>query len=305
MKSGRTKWFADKRPAEKRFIITALLPIVILYLILRVIPILMTFYLSVHEWNIISPRKPFVWFQNYVSLIDDPDFLVSLKNTLLFCVGYTIPCILLALGLALALNSKRVKGASVLQAAFFVPYVVSMVPVSIVWKWIYDPTLGILNYILSLFGAGPRGWLVEPRLSLFSIILMTIWKTVGYYLILFLVGLKNIPNEYYEAAQMDGANAFHVLKNVTLPLLRPVTLVATVMATINSFTVFTQIYVMTQGSQGAPGNVVRVLVYDIYEKGFRFYQMGLASAEAVVLFFLVFVLMIVQIRVMRSSQEGV
>lgn len=305
MKNDDIKCIGLNKLAEKRFIITALLPIVLLYLILRVIPILMTFYLSVHEWNIISPEKPLVWFQNYLFLLHDPDFLASMKNTLLFSVGYTVPCILLALGLALALNSKAVWGNSILQSIFFLPYVVSMVPVSIIWKWIYDPTLGILNFVLSLFGVSPKGWLVDPRLSLFSIILMTIWKTVGYYMVIFLVGLKNIPSTYYEAAKIDGANAFHTFTNITMPLLKPITLVAVVMATINSFTVFTQIYVMTQGSQGAPSNVVRVLVYDIYEKGFRFYQMGLASAEAVVLFVLVFFIMLVQIKAMRAKQEGV
>jgi multiple sugar transport system permease protein len=260
-----------------------------------------TFVLSFQKWDLISPSS-FVGLGNYVRLFHDQDFWVALGNTAIFAVGCSVPCIILALGLALALNSKRVWGNSVLQGIFFLPVVVSMVPVSIVWKWIYDPSLGILNYLLSLFGMSPRAWLIYRHLSLFSIIVMTIWKTVGYYMVIFLVGLKDIPKTFYEAAEIDGATGYQSFRQITLPLLKPITLFVTVMSTINSLMIFTQVYVMTAGEQGSPGNTLRVLVYDMFEKGFRFYQMGTAAAEAVILFAIILGLTFLQFRIMPSSE---
>lgn len=294
------KQISTKRKSQGLFIFWALGPIILLYMILRIIPIFQTFYLSFHEWDLISKVQPWVGLDNFRGLLSDSDFLVSLKNTVIFSLGSAIPCIILALFLALAVNSKKIWGASGLQAVYFIPVIVSMVPISIIWKWIYDPSLGILNYALSLLKLSPRAWLVDPRLSMFSIILMTTWKQVGYYMVIFVMGLKNISRDFYEAAEIDGANAWQRFCKVTLPLLKPITLFVTVMATINSFMVFTQIYVMTEGSQGAPGNTVRVIVFDMYEKGFRFYQMGLASAEAVVLFVMVLGLSLLQLRLGRS-----
>jgi multiple sugar transport system permease protein len=148
-------------------------------------------------------------------------------------------------------------------------------------------------------GIGPVGWLIYPTYALWAIVAMSVWKVVGYNMIIFLVGIRNIPALYYEAAAIDGASAFQQFRRVTLPLLKPIILFVTVVSTINAYNVFTQVYVMTTGSQGAPGNSVRVLVFDIYENAFRYFKMGYASSEAVVLFAIILLLTLIQFRVIR------
>ncbi len=176
-----------------------------------------------------------------------------------------------------------------------------MVPMAIAWKWIYDPMYGILNYVLSLFGIPRVGWLVYPETALWAIIAMSIWKVIGYNMVLFLVGIKNIPSDYYEAAAIDGANSWNLFWRITLPLLKPILLYVLVTSMINAFNVFTQVYVMTTGTQAAPARTLRVLIFDIYENGFRYFRMGYASAEAVILTFLVLGLTLIQFRLMRTE----
>ena len=163
------------------------------------------------------------------------------------------------------------------------------------------PQYGLLNYFLSLLGISPRAWLVYPNLALYAIVIMSVWKIIGYYMMIFLVGLKNISKEYYEAALIDGAVGGQVFRYITLPLLRPIVLYVLVVATIQAFNVFTQVYVMTSDIQGAPGRLVRVFVYDIYENGFRYFKMGYASAEAVILLLIVLALTIFEFRVMGKE----
>ena len=270
------------------FCLCVLLPIVALYAFLRFVPIGSTFYLSFHRWNLIDRFKPFVGFGNYAKLFHSPEFLTALKNTTIFTLG-TVPITFgIALALAVMLKSKAVsRCAPFYQFVYFLPVVTSMVPVAVVWKWIYDPRYGILNYVLSIFGAQPKAWLMDTDTALPAIMAMSIWKVIGYYMVILLVGLNAIPREYYEAAAIDGASGWRQFTSITLPLLKPIILFVIVISTINAYNVFTQVYVMTVGSQGAPGSVLRVLVYDIYENAFRFYKMGYASAEAVVLFLIV------------------
>ena len=185
---------------------------------------------------------------------------------------------ILSLALAVALNRpSRLTG--LYQTLYFLPVITPMVPVSVIWKWIYDPGYGLLNYILSLFGVRPIGWLMYPNLALISIIIMCVWKNLGYNMIMFLVGLKNIPAQYYEAAAIDGASRWQAFWRITLPLLKPILLYVLVTSTIDGFNIFTPVYVMTTGSQGAPGNAVRTLVFNIYEEGFRYFKMGYASSR--------------------------
>jgi multiple sugar transport system permease protein len=179
-----------------------------------------------------------------------------------------------------------------------------MVPMAVAWKWIYDPQYGILNYLLSLVGVPKVGWLIYPATALWAIVAMSVWKQIGYNMVIFLVGMKNIPSEYREAAEMDGAGSWSLFWNITFPLLRPILLFVCVTTTISAYNVFTQVYVMTLGSQAAPGNALRVLVYDIYINAFEFFKMGYASAEAVVLTMIVLVLTLVQFRTMRGGMEG-
>jgi multiple sugar transport system permease protein len=285
---------------KRRFAIMVMVPICLLYLVLRIIPILGTFYLSFFKWNIIKPHHPFVGLENFARILEDKTFGVALANTLLFALFTVVISVSLALGLALALKKKTRLG-SLYEFVYFLPVVIPMVPVSIIWKWMYDKTYGIINYFLSFLGIQAVGWLTEPTMALASIIIMSVWKALGYYMILFLVGLRNIPEQYYEAALVDGANKWHVFRYITCPLLKRMTLYISVIATIQALNVFTQVYVMTTGSQGAPAAAVRVLVYEIYQNGFRYFKMGYASAQVLVLFAIVMIISLLQFKLFKTE----
>ncbi len=209
--------------------------------------------------------------------------------------------ILIALPLAVFLARKG-RMAVFYQTVYFLPVITPMVPMAIAWKWIYDYNYGLFNYALSIFGIPPVAWLTDPQIALWSLIIMSVWKVLGYNLILFLVGIRNIPETYIEAASLDGASAWQRFRYITLPLLKPILLYVLVTATINAFNVFTQVYVMTVGSQAAPGQAVRVLVFDIWQNGFQYLKMGYASAEAVMLTFIVLGFTWIQFRLARNQE---
>ncbi|MBW7886160.1 MAG: sugar ABC transporter permease [Caldilineaceae bacterium] len=294
----RPFWTVERR--RWLFCYTGLLPILALFLVLRVIPILRTFLLSFFESNMVNPQADFIWIQNFQDLFGDRLFQVALRNTTLFAVATVLLSVVLGLVLAL-LMERTLRFGAFYETIYFLPVITPMVPVAIIWKWIYDPSFGLLNYILSWFGIGPVGWLVYPDIALWAIVVMSVWKIVGYNMVIFLVGLRGIPEEYREAAALDGASTLAMLRYVTLPLLRPIILLVLVINTISAYNVFTQVYVMTTGSQGTASNPVRVLVYDIWENAFRYFRMGYASAEAVILFLIVLILTLIQFRLIRSE----
>lgn len=283
------------------FCYAMLLPIFALFLFLRIIPIIQTFWMSFFDWKLIGKSRPFVGLSNYLGLMQDEQFWTSLYNTLLYAGASVILCLIISIPIALAL-SKKMKLSSFYQAIYFLPYITPLVPMSVAWKWIYDPQYGILNYLLSFFGIEPVGWLIYPNVAIWALIIMNIWKNLGYNIVLLIVGLKNIPIVYYEAASIDGAVGWNRFRHITLPLLKPMLLYVLVTSTINAFNVFTQVYVMTLGSQSAPGKAVRVLLLDIYENGFRYFRLGYASAEAVILTLLVIGLTLVQFKAAKSEE---
>jgi multiple sugar transport system permease protein len=288
--------------AKWRFCYLGLLPVLAIYWVLRLEPIGRTFVLSFYDWHLIRPIKPFVGLDNYRELLQDENFLLALRNTTLFAVFVVGASVVLGLALAVVLAGKLRFGAAY-QAIYFLPVITPMVPMAIAWKWIFDARHGILNYGLSWLGVQPVGWLTSPDVAMWSIILMSVWKVIGYNMVLLLVGLKSIPALYYEAAAIDGAAGWRMFWRITLPLLRPILVFVVVISTINAYNVFTQVYVMTQGSQAAPGAPLRVLVFDIYQNGFQFFKMGYASAEAVVLTLIILALTLVQLRVIRMDGE--
>jgi multiple sugar transport system permease protein len=287
--------------AKYRFCYLGLLPIFAIYWVLRLDPIGRTFFLSFHDWHLIRPLKPWVGLANYRELLQDPNFLMALWNTTLFAVAVVALSVVAGLALAVLL-AGRLRFTAAYQAIYFLPVITPMVPMAIAWKWIFDARIGILNYLLSWFGISPIGWLTSPDVAIWSIIIMSVWKVLGYNMVLLLVGLKNIPATLYEAASIDGAFGWRMFQRITLPLLRPILLFVIVVSTINAYNVFTQVYVMTTGSQAAPGSQLRVLVFDIYQNGFQFFKMGYASAEAVVLTLIILVLTLVQFRVIRVEE---
>ena len=202
---------------------------------------------------------------------------------------------------ALTLAAKT-KLSVVYQTIYFLPVITPMVPMSIAWKWIYDYNHGILNYVLSMVGIPAVAWLTDPGIALYALVIMGVWKVIGYNMILLLVGIRNIPSTYTEAAAIDGANGFQRFRYVTLPLLKPILLYVLVTSSINAFNVFTQVYVMTLGSQSAPGQAVRVLVFDIYQNAFQYFRFGYASSEAVMLTLIVLGFTLIQFRVARNKE---
>jgi ABC-type sugar transport system permease subunit len=246
-------------------------------------PLAYNVYISLTSWNLISPIKKFVGLQNYQRLIQDERFWLVLKNTAYYSLGTVFISLLIALGLALLLN-RKLRGRSFYRAAIFSPYVTTPAVIALLWLWIFDPQFGLLNSLLKAIGIRGPEWLASTQWALPAIMIMMIWRTIGYDTVIFLAGLQSIPDEYYEAATIDGASNWHLFRYITLPLLSPTTFFIIVTATISSFQVFDAVAVMTGGG---PLDSTNVLVYFLYEHAFRFFEAGRASAIAVVLFTIV------------------
>ena len=285
------------------FAFAMILPIFALYLALRIYPIGHAVYLSLTNYQLGIRRFRFVGLANYINLLSNPDFLASLKNTLLFAVLTLVLTLFVSLCIALVMSRTRIVGIGVLQTLIFLPVVVSVVPSAIIWNWIYDPQYGILNYVLSLVGISPVNWLFNRSTSLYAVIVFVVWRWIGYYMIIFWVGLRAVPDTYVEAAKIDGAGSWRIIRSILLPLLRPIVLLATVLATINGFTIFSEVYVMTTGNQTAPGNTLSVLTFDLYQRGLVFYKIGEANAEAIYLFLILIGFTLAQFAINRRRQD--
>ncbi len=284
------------------FCFAALAPVMALFLYVRIIPIGFGVWLSFHKWNMLSPAKPFIGLTNYELLLEDENFHLALYNTTVYSFATVLLSTAVALPLAVFLARKS-RLSAFYQTIYFLPVITPMVPVSIAWKWIYDYNYGILNYALGLVGIRSVAWLSDPGTALWALVIMGVWKVLGYNMVLFLVGIRNIPAMYLEAASLDGANAWQRFWRVTFPLLRPILLYVLVTSTINAYNVFTQVYVMTLGSQAAPGQAVRMLVFDIYTNGFQFFRFGYAAAEAVMLTLIVLGLTVIQFSLARNDPQ--
>lgn len=257
---------------------------------LTLVPVLVLFYMSLTNWNIFGNAQ-FIGLQNFTKLIGDGSFRVSFVNTLYYSALHIPLTIIVSLGLALLLNNK-LRGVAFFRTAAFFPYITSIVAIALVWNLLLSPEYGPVNEILRFLGlADPPGWLTSADWAMPGVVLVSTWRDMGYYMVLFLAGLQTVPRELHEAARVDGANAVQRFFNVTLPCLRPTMFFVTVMLTINSFKIFDLILVMTEGG---PGQSTLVISQFIYRKGFEENQFGYASAAAVVLFFLCIIVTIVQ-----------
>ncbi|HBN97572.1 MAG TPA: sugar ABC transporter permease [Firmicutes bacterium] len=300
MQGLRLRKYSPYERSRILFCYVMLLPIFALFFVLRIWPIIRTFWMSLFDWNLIGRNHSFIGLDNYAMLFQDPQFLLSMKNTFLYAGASVALCFVISLPIAMVL-AKKMRFSPFYQAIYFLPFITPLVPMSVAWKWIYDPMYGILNYILSIFGMPSVGWLIYPNVAIWALIIMNVWKNLGYNIVLLMVGLRNISPVYYEAASIDGAYGWKKFQYITWPLLKPMILYVVVTSTINAFNVFTQVYVMTLGSQAAPGRAVRVLLYDIYENAFRYFRLGYASAEAVILTIIVIALTVVQFKYIKSE----
>ena len=260
-----------------------MIPTIIGLFVFRLGPMGFAFYMSFTDWNIMSTPS-WVGLQNYKDLFSDSDFIKILLNTFKFSLIYVPGVIVFGILFALLVNQK-IKGVRFFRAAYFSPVVTSAVAIGIIWSWILSPKFGLVNYFLNrIFHINPPSWLGDPNWALPTVAFVQTWKMVGYYMIIFLAGLQNIPVQYYEAARIDGANRRQAFWKITLPLLSPTTFFAFTIAIIDSFRNFEIIYTMTQGG---PQMSSTTLVYSVYLYAFVFYRMGYASAMAYVLLMIV------------------
>ena len=276
-----------------------LAPGLILFSIFTVFALGFAFYLTFREWNILEPEKPFIGLQNYRDMIGDEDFRRSVINTFYF-TGASVPLgMALGLGVALLLN-QPLRGRSILRTLFFLPVVTPFVVAAIVWKWLYNGDFGPINYYLlkTHLISEPLLWLADKNLAMPAVVLMSVWTSVGFSMVVYLAALQGVPAELYESARIDGAGAWARFRYVTLPMLAPSTLFLMVMGIIGSFQVFTQIYIMTSGG---PVNRTSTMVYYIYEAAFKFYEMGYASTLAYALFLLLLVFTAIQLHLYRRA----
>jgi multiple sugar transport system permease protein len=281
--------------SDKFWAIVLLSPNLLGFLVFILGPVIASFCLSFTKWDLLTQIE-WIGLRNYQKLFSDQVFWRALWNTVYYTIG-TVPVgIAISLFLAIALN-QRIRGIKLFRAVYFLPVISSTVAVAVVWQWLYNPEFGLINYLLYLVGIEGPKWLTSITWAMPAVIIMSIWKNLGFNMLLFLAGLQGIPEVYYEAARIDGANWWQQFVKITLPLLSPTTLFVTVMSLINSFQVFDQVYIMTAGG---PARSTSVLVHYLYQNAFEYFRMGEASAIAYILFFLVFVITVIQLKRSKS-----
>jgi ABC-type sugar transport system permease subunit len=277
------------------------MPALILLIVFALGPFLFTIWVSIHSWNMLTPVEdmPFEGLTNYRYLAnDDPLFRETFGNTIYYAVGNVSLSVILALGVALILNGP-IKLRAFWRAAFFMPYVTAPVAIAIVWRNILDSNWGMLNGLLDAVGLPKQPFLDSLEQAMPSMIGVAIWHGVGYYMIIFLAGLQAIPYDLYEAAKLDGAGAWKLFWSITLPLLRPTLLFVIVVNTLASLQVFDLPFVLTDGG---PVNETNTLVMYMYDTAFKFLRMGRATAMAVLLFAVIFVITMIQLRLLREKE---
>lgn len=273
-----------------------LLPSLVGLFIFIVAPILSSFWYALHDWNLLSAPE-WVGLGNYAELLRDPSFWNAARTTVFFIALYVPTVFVLGLALALFLNT-RLRGITLVRTATFLPVVASWVVVSLIWKWIFNPQYGLINYALGLFGVEGPAWLFEPETALVAIALTSVWKDVGYIALLYLGGLQGISTTFYEAARIDGANRWQVFRRITLPLLSPTMFFILITLLINYFQVFEQVWLMPMRDSAADRQV-EVIVTEVVKNAFSYNRMGYASALSWVLFALIFAVTFVQLRLQK------
>jgi len=290
-----TWWSREFRSVRRRKdLLTAFLflaPSVLAFAVFTYYALGFNMYLSLTSWNFISDTKKFIGLDNYINLFNSARFLKVILNTTFFSVGSVVISLVLGLFFAVLLN-KKIPGRGLLRTVIFSPYITTTAAVALLWVWIFDPSYGLINYALEFIGLeGPR-WLSSIQFAMPALIIMEVWKVAGYAMVIFLAGLTNIPSELYEAAEIDGAGGWVSFWHITLPLLSPTTFFLIVTSLVNAFKVFDQVAVMTLGG---PVDATKVFNFYIYELAFINFKAGYASAAAMVLFFILLILTLMQI----------
>jgi putative chitobiose transport system permease protein len=274
-----------------------IIPAGIILILFFFMPFFESFWLSFHSYrhSVYSPE--WIALDNYIRLFNSPIFWKTLLNTFIYLIVAVPMLIIIPIIISIGVNQKLL-GVKFYRIAIYIPVVVSIVVAGIAWKWLYADT-GILNYLISLFGIGKVGWLTDPNITLFSVIAVTVWKGLGYYMVIYLASLTSVPKELYEAADLDGASTFAKHMTVTIPHLKPAIALVAVMSSISAMKVFVEIYVMTQGG---PLNSSKTIVYYIYQRAFENLDLGYASAMGIVLLFIILGLSLINIKYIEGGK---
>ncbi|HJU87811.1 MAG TPA: sugar ABC transporter permease [Gemmatimonadaceae bacterium] len=282
-----------------------LAPALTLITVFFFVPVVASLLLSVTDFDLYAvadrANARFVGFDNYARLIQTPLFWTALKNTFYFALIGGPLTVLVSLGAALLVNARLVRFRSFFRTIYFVPFVTTLVAVAIVWRYLYHPDYGLINYALGFIGIGPIDWLGDPTWAMPAIILLAVWKNFGYNMLIFIAGLQSIPGELYEAANLDGATGWQRFWHITLPMLGPTMLFVGVVTMIGFFQLFAEPYVMTQGG---PLKSTTSLVLFMYEEGFRWWRMGFAASIAFVLFVIILAATLLQLRLQKRGAEA-
>jgi len=273
-------------------------PALLFFAVFNFYPMVRAFYLSLTEYNLVSPAE-FVGAANYVALLGDDRFVKAFGNTILYMVGTTVPLWVLALGVALGLHRQR-RLQGLLQTMYFLPVVLSGVSVAVAWKVLYHP-YGLVNSLLGPVTEEPIRWLASPTWAPVAMILLTVWQELGFYVVIFMAGLQQIPREFYDAGRLDGASGPGLLRHITLPLLRPAMVLVMVVSLVHAFQAFTYQFILTRGG---PSDATNVLSLYIYSSAFSYLRMGAAAAMSIVMMVVIITLSLAQMRLVRAEETS-
>lgn len=296
----------DHRVQKRIFIFTIIAPMLVFFFIFYIYPLIAGFAGSLTNWRAFQPERNFIGIDNYIKLFQDETFMASLRNTILYSVMYLPISTILALALALAIDASG-KFKSFFRTVYFVPVVTSVIATALIWGWLYQPRYGLFNQILTLIGAERLQFLNSPSQALPSIVVYAVWKQLGYNIVLFMAGLTSIDSSYYDAARVDGAGRWQVLRHITLPLLQPTSVFVFITGIISALQVFGPIFVMTSASgndlPGGPLDSTIVISVYQWEVAFRELNLGYGAAMGIVLFLIILVITLVNARVLRERWD--
>lgn len=269
----------------------AIVPLVVFHLY----PMLTTFFLSLTDWNLITPDFNWIFAGNYSRLLTASEFWNVVKNSFIFGIFSVGLSVLLATVLAVVLDEKR-RGVRLFRSVVFLPYIMPMAAIGTLWVWMYNKDFGLINWVLGFFSIPPAPWLAKPGWAMAALVITKVWKVVGYYMVILLAGKQNIAESLYEAAKMDGAGRLQLFNRITLPLLSPYILFVLVVALISAFEDFDLLYTMTRGG---PAESTNTIIYYIYQNAFDFFDIGYASAAATALFVILLLITFIQMKVSK------
>lgn len=294
------------RIQQKLFLLMVLVPMIIIFLLFWVYPLLGGIWGSFTLWRAFNPDQPFVGFRHYLALLDDPIFLTALANTFYYAVLYLPAAIILALLLAMAIEASGVF-RGFFRMVYFIPVVTSTIATALIWQWLYQPTFGLFNQLLELAGLPTQSYLKSTTQALPSIVVYALWKNVGFNMVLFIAGLTSIDSSFYDAAKVDGANRWQIFWQITLPLLQPTIVFVVITGIISTLQIFGPVYVLSStGGDALPGGPANAtMLVSLYQwlVAFRELELGYGSAMGVILFLIILILTLAQMRFLRARWE--